>query len=255
MIYIPISIENGRNEKIFLDELRVNILDSLNNSTHNGVLISKLRAGLNKGSSFEEIISDLNNHKNNDNLVRYENNSEKNKEQNNLISNENISKNDISKKNNDDKKSYISSFSSLFFKKNKSKIEKEEVKEMKEEIKKSYDYDDYYAETTLIDDFEVKKIKIKGIDGPSDINIVIDKDNFILGSSQNTADGVITFNKAISRKHCSIRKNGDKYYITDLGSSNGTFVNGVKLMQGESIEIKVGDKIKLANSLFSVENF
>ncbi|WP_291630876.1 FHA domain-containing protein [Clostridium sp.] len=254
MIYIPINIENGRNEKIFLEELRTNILDAINNSTHNGVLVSKLRAKLNKGNSFEEIINDLNNHKINNNLERYEYNSEKNREAKPLIINENMSKNDINKKkDNNDKKSYISSFSSIFFKKNKDKYEKEEDKETKQEIKDDYDYDEYYEGTTLIDDFDVKKIKIKGIDSPTSISILIDKDDFILGSSYSLADGVITFNKAISRKHCSIRKKGDKYYLTDLGSSNGTFVNGVRLAQGDSVEIKVGDKIKLANSLFSIE--
>ena len=252
MIYIPINIENGRDEKVFLDELRANILEAISRSVHNGILLSKLRTGLNKGESFQEILNDLNNYNSKDNFNSYENNSERNNNNEKpLISKENIAeKGSNKKKDNQNKKSYISSFSSLFFKKNK-------AKDIKEEVKDTYDYDDYddyYEETTLIDDFEVKKIKIKALDSPNEIGIVVDKDNFILGSSNNTADGVISFNKAISRKHCSIRKNGDKYYLTDLGSSNGTFVNGVKLLQGDSVEIKVGDKIKLANSAFSIEN-
>lgn len=142
-----------------------------------------------------------------------------------------------------EKKGYISSFSSIFFKKSKANDIKEEFEDYN---------DDYYDGTTLIDDYEVKRIKIKGVDTPREISIVIDKDYFILGSSYNSADGVISFNKAISRKHCCISK--DTYYLTDIGSLNGTFVNGVKLLQGDSVEIKAGDKIKLANSSFSIEN-
>lgn len=54
----------------------------------------------------------------------------------------------------------------------------------------------------------------------------------------------------VSRQHCRVRTDGDRYYLQDLGSRNGTFVNGEKV-QGE-IELKDGDQIRLG---FSVLQF
>lgn len=47
----------------------------------------------------------------------------------------------------------------------------------------------------------------------------------------------------ISRKHALIRLELDRYYIEDLGSSNGTYVNDILLSKGESQEISSGDLI------------
>ena len=48
----------------------------------------------------------------------------------------------------------------------------------------------------------------------------------------------------VSRKHCSITFKDDVVYVTDLGSSNGTWLNGVKLPMNQAFE--VGPKMKLA---------
>ncbi|MGI2906943.1 FHA domain-containing protein [Tolypothrix sp. VBCCA 56010] len=55
----------------------------------------------------------------------------------------------------------------------------------------------------------------------------------------------------VSRNHAQIWINNDEYHITDMGSSNGTFVNGVKLQpkifwtlnSGDTISLGQGDKI------------
>ncbi|HEY9802037.1 MAG TPA: FHA domain-containing protein [Leptolyngbyaceae cyanobacterium] len=55
----------------------------------------------------------------------------------------------------------------------------------------------------------------------------------------------------VSRIHAQIWISGDEYYITDLGSSNGTYVNGVKLQPkvfctlnpGDTIALGQGDKV------------
>ncbi|BAZ18060.1 FHA domain-containing protein [Calothrix sp. NIES-4071] len=49
----------------------------------------------------------------------------------------------------------------------------------------------------------------------------------------------------VSRVHAQIWVNGSEYQITDLGSSNGTYVNGVKLQPKVFQPIKFGDKISL----------
>lgn len=104
----------------------------------------------------------------------------------------------------------------------------------------------------LMIDSVSKGIVLKGINTPIEINILIDKDRYLIGSSREYADGVITFNKAISRKHCMILKEMNDYYIVDVGSANGTYLNGVRINKNIKMKIKNGDIIKIANSEFRI---
>ncbi|MEH1849726.1 MAG: FHA domain-containing protein [Nostoc sp.] len=47
----------------------------------------------------------------------------------------------------------------------------------------------------------------------------------------------------VSRIHAQIWVNGDEYHITDLGSSNGTYVNGAKLQPQVFFPLHPGDRI------------
>lgn len=53
----------------------------------------------------------------------------------------------------------------------------------------------------------------------------------------------------VSKKHMSITVNGDTCYVEDLGSSNGTFING-KLVKKATVKNK--DKIAIPNVIFQV---
>ncbi len=48
-----------------------------------------------------------------------------------------------------------------------------------------------------------------------------------------------------SRQHFEVFKINDKYYIKDLGSSNGTFLNGHQLPANNEIDLKSGDVISI----------
>ncbi|MFN6465687.1 MAG: FHA domain-containing protein [Nostoc sp. DedVER02] len=48
-----------------------------------------------------------------------------------------------------------------------------------------------------------------------------------------------------SRIHAQIWVNGDEYHITDLGSSNGTYINGAKLQPQVFCPLHVGDRVSL----------
>ncbi len=48
----------------------------------------------------------------------------------------------------------------------------------------------------------------------------------------------------ISHRHAQITKHDGKYYIEDLGSSNHTRVNGVKLAAGQAQPLQEGDKVR-----------
>ena len=49
----------------------------------------------------------------------------------------------------------------------------------------------------------------------------------------------------VSRIHADIRVEGDAYYIEDVGSSNGTYINNVPLPMGNRHRLRPGDRISL----------
>jgi pSer/pThr/pTyr-binding forkhead associated (FHA) protein len=51
--------------------------------------------------------------------------------------------------------------------------------------------------------------------------------------------------EVISRIHADIRVEGDAYYIEDVGSSNGTYINNLPLLPGNRHRLRPGDRIGL----------
>lgn len=95
-------------------------------------------------------------------------------------------------------------------------------------------------------------LRIIAMNAPTRVEIAVTKDEFVIGKKADLCDGVIGFNKMISRSHCRINKRGSQYTITDLQSANGTYVNKVKLQPNQPHPINNGDVIRLANSDFQV---
>lgn len=95
-------------------------------------------------------------------------------------------------------------------------------------------------------------LRLTAMNAPSRVEIVVNKDEFVIGKKPELCDSVISFNKMISRSHCKICRKGSQYVITDLQSANGTYVNKVKLQPNQSFPIHNGDIIRLANSDFQI---
>ena len=51
----------------------------------------------------------------------------------------------------------------------------------------------------------------------------------------------------VSQMHARILREGDSYYIEDLNSTNGTFVNDELLAYKEKRQLKVNDTVRLAD--------
>ncbi|WP_455721166.1 FHA domain-containing protein [Agathobacter sp.] len=94
--------------------------------------------------------------------------------------------------------------------------------------------------------------RLQLINSSSQFEILLNKPSITLGKKAEIVDVAITFNRMISRKHCTIVFNNGKLYIADEGSANGTCINGMKLIPHQYVEFKRGDIIKLANSEFQV---
>lgn len=64
-------------------------------------------------------------------------------------------------------------------------------------------------------------------------------------------DGLILADQRVSRRHTGFEPMGDKVQVTDLGSSNGTSVNGSLIT--EPTLVRPGDAINIGNTLVSVQ--
>lgn len=95
-------------------------------------------------------------------------------------------------------------------------------------------------------------LRIIAMNAPTRTELIVNKDEFVIGKKAELCDGVVGFNKMISRSHCKIIRRGSQFSIVDLQSANGTYVNKVRLQPNQPHLIKNGDVIRLANSDFQV---
>jgi len=83
-------------------------------------------------------------------------------------------------------------------------------------------------------------VTLKVLEGAKNgAKVAIKKNEFLIGRSQECH--LCAASSAISRKHCAIYRNDNRVSVKDLGSRNGTLVNGVKI--GEETELVSGDEI------------
>lgn len=89
-------------------------------------------------------------------------------------------------------------------------------------------------------------------DLPKQIDIVLENNLFIIGRATRNGEPTGAHYEfsaeitPISRLHAQIEYKEGGYYVKDLGSSNGTFLNGVKLEVEQPYLIEDGDKIAFA---------
>lgn len=83
-------------------------------------------------------------------------------------------------------------------------------------------------------------------------DIVVTKPKFVIGKDPN-CDGNILLNPAISREHCCILQYDNAFWVEDLNSANGTFVNQERVRINEPKLLCSGDTLCLANNEFKVD--
>ena len=54
----------------------------------------------------------------------------------------------------------------------------------------------------------------------------------------------------MSRIHCCISKKGEDYYLADLNSTNGTYLNKKEVMPGKDELLSANDEIRIASVEF-----
>lgn len=78
----------------------------------------------------------------------------------------------------------------------------------------------------------------------------INKSRFVIGKERRKVDYCIADNSSVSRTHAAIQIRGGRCYITDLGSTNCTYVNGSKVNPNDEVVLSKGDKIVISDEEF-----
>lgn len=89
-------------------------------------------------------------------------------------------------------------------------------------------------------------------ENPAYPNMAITGEQFLIGKKKDAVDGLIKA-RGISRLHGKISKEEGLYYLTDLNSTNGTFLNGGRLEVNEKARIRSGDTVGFADIKYVVD--
>lgn len=255
LIYIPVNTEcNGNSKSLFEERLKGNIARAISaNRNIDNELVNKLYSNLSLANNTIEMLRDY------INTLSYTN-TNYNQINNRVDSKVNIErksapsipvKSEELKSNKESK--FISAIKGVFKfnnKKDRTKVSYEKNRKVQAPINNN----DSLETEVLSGDMFIPTIAIVREDALESVNIPITKENFLIGKSVQMADGIISFNKAISRIHCRIIYIDGRYFIKDEKSVNGTFVNNRRVPVDGQVPIKTGDIIRLANSDFQVKS-
>jgi DNA-binding response OmpR family regulator len=76
---------------------------------------------------------------------------------------------------------------------------------------------------------------------------LLDSETLVIGRAMEN-DIVIT-SKRVSRKHARVRREGQRMVLTDLGSTNGTFLNDERVLA--PVELRDGDRVSIGDVILT----
>lgn len=103
------------------------------------------------------------------------------------------------------------------------------------------------SETSVFQE-EVYKLQVDRTGGI--IEVPYDGSEVIVGRSHDRTDYQLSGNSNISRQHMSFKVRNNTLYVVDMGSSNGTFLNGQRLTRPR--KVKEGDVLTLGGDTVRV---
>ena len=122
--------------------------------------------------------------------------------------------------------------------------------EIEESTPKHETGDEELVQTVLLNDTtDDKTIRYLRAVGSDTEDIAITYVPYLIGKQEGMVDCVLT-GESVSRIHARIDRDGEEYRISDLNSTNGTSVNGRVLETNETVLLKKGDEIFIANFPF-----
>ena len=93
---------------------------------------------------------------------------------------------------------------------------------------------------------------LKPLDKESYKYISISEFPFVIGKEKDKVNAVIN-EKSVSRTHCKLEERDGVIYLMDLGSTNGTFINGERLNKLESYRLENMDEVLISNVSYRYE--
>lgn len=110
---------------------------------------------------------------------------------------------------------------------------------------------------SVFNDDMVLRVEIEGGTTPM---LVYPKQEIIIGRRDPNSGGMpdvdltsyAGYRMGVSRRHSAIRLQEKRLYVSDLGSSNGTFLNGTRLSAHRPYQIRDGDEIRLGQMVVRV---
>lgn len=108
---------------------------------------------------------------------------------------------------------------------------------------------DEYGHTVFIPWVENSDNKLYGIGKSNKYHIPLQKLPITVGKMAGAVDLVLN-DQSVSRLHVRISRDGNRFFITDLNSTNGTFRNGMRLEPNASEIIEPGDEIGIGKLKF-----
>ena len=100
---------------------------------------------------------------------------------------------------------------------------------------------------------EDESLVLKSINTPDVLTFHIQHEVFRIGTDPAEADGLIQGVETVSPLHAEIGWNEISFYIRDLNSENGTFVNNHQITPGIEVPIGEGTVLRFADCTFNVE--
>ncbi|MFT4106834.1 MAG: DUF6382 domain-containing protein [Lacrimispora sp.] len=126
----------------------------------------------------------------------------------------------------------------------------EESKEKDKEPKQEEVRRETALQTVLLTDrTEDESIRYLRATAPDMEDIGISYIPYLIGKQEGLVDYVLS-SETISRIHARIDREGEEYRISDLNSTNGTCVNGRLLETNETVVLKKGDEVLIADFAF-----
>lgn len=144
------------------------------------------------------------------------------------------------------------------------KQEDEEIQETEEEIYPVWSpceevrEEAQYGETVYIgkgaeaDAKDTAVSKITGRQGKKDIQFLLENLPVTVGKLEGKAQ-IVLQESSVSRVHARFVEKDGRIALMDMNSTNGTFLNGIRLEQGETLSLEDGDEIRFGRSVFQFE--
>src|SRR3954464_2662043 len=85
------------------------------------------------------------------------------------------------------------------------------------------------------------------LDKPGELRrkVVLTRDSIVLGKRADC--DVLVDSQFVSRQHARLERSGEAYELLDLGSLNGTLLNGQRVEPGKRHRLVKGDEIAIAD--------